>query len=602
MCNNITEVNNYDTAELSIPQHVEPRADAIAKLLRDEMELRVPIVELKRETGFGTEDHHLPQYAGVRDKLAADGTNVKWYRNGIVIKQFSYPDPVVQAVFAQINDERDKPTTSAVVFLADSVYIYQESGGTYVLHMPFTVRKAMACNKGLVLERQLSPEDTVKGRHKFFMMTDPVLDLGVVVSSSTSAISASEELIYFGNGADSSLCATRDADTNEVKVYHIRYLSRSSLRTLRQRRRSSSRRRSSLARRPQDETASSGDDGEISFSLEQRLSLAREELPGTGDGLVEAALLEADDALDPSTMRKDAILTLLESFPLGSAASGDCIKVFSVTADEQECLVVHDADKKVAHLHYFRRSDDPVSLPSAIATRTITADDVAKVDGKEGNYILLLYRGELRWLSPVTGLLSDPWAVPKEWGHVSAISASDPSAVTIEAGGAKRTVVATLTPTNELVGRCFGALGLVLGDAQMDFLRFKWAALRPLVSDSLDEWKALVVVLLVLLASAPEESLSESDSDHIHLLGIAKSVRANSGDIQMQPQERSLTIISLHTLHEELKLDISCRKDVELVAEILKPVVTWAGWHQWAAYYESQSAVPKGMSVGFLSV
>ncbi|KAH0609631.1 uncharacterized protein H6S33_013117 [Morchella sextelata] len=129
-----------------------------------------------------------------------------------------------------IDDEDFIPgkVRALVVFLKSQAFVYFLSGISHVIHLPFEVERAMPAPHGLILQRKsqilsvaspgpFSPGNsfnsrptvnTVKDSPTLFSLTDPLLEVGLIVTSSNTP--STEDLIFISPTSELDASATED--------------------------------------------------------------------------------------------------------------------------------------------------------------------------------------------------------------------------------------------------------------------------------------------------------------------------------------------------------------------------------------------------------
>ncbi|KAA8908811.1 hypothetical protein TRICI_004739 [Trichomonascus ciferrii] len=566
----------------------------------------------------------LPEYIPSRgEHLEVVGDTVYWMRNGLLFRKLSYSsEEVICAHFTEFNYlENTTDKRAVVVILWDMAYIYFANGQSYTMSMPFVVKRAFSCQKGLILERDLSSEEVRPGYEegsipKFFTLFDPILDLGLVVSSSTSAISPAEELAFLGSSSHSSICLTFNSREKILNIYHTRFLSHSKSKTDGLNRRHSSRRRSSsMIQRPSHESESN-DVSDMS-ALEQRLSFSRSDITsamdrmGTADVGVDGVHELASTGFDISTMRKEVILTLLESVPYSTELDG--LKVFSLVYQDQEALAILNKTDRSASVIFFNRSSGPVGVPSSEETYSFPAQDITTIKGALEDepcmLIVLTPEGDGSIFHPFLNIQSPKIAFPSSWGGVRALVSSHQDTFMVETETNEyKSMSVPLEPSDELTQFCFSSLETLLDALSMEYLRFIWLGAMSL-DESLDEWTAFGATVLNCLIDfegstflvdcnggtdyTEDPDLSSRIAEICRMNSIAYQVRQSAIGTQLDFKDvKSFVVMCLHIAREELKLNITARSQVDKLGSLLAWIVNLAGWSQsWASYYYEEEVM-----------
>ncbi|CAZ83653.1 unnamed protein product [Tuber melanosporum] len=211
------------------------------------------------------------------EELLVTGYAVIWSQGGVIRRVFRYDvegEPVVQAVLTWFpsDDPQDASRTYAaqlgnfpkakggdtsgataasddtedeivsqgraralVVLLKTQAFVYFLSGTSHVIHLPFEVEHAMPAPRGLILQRKppalsVSPPipgfstgnsfsarpvvNTVKDAPRLFSLTDPLLEVGLIVSPGNAP--SAEDLIFISPSSELEFPASEDASGNPV--------------------------------------------------------------------------------------------------------------------------------------------------------------------------------------------------------------------------------------------------------------------------------------------------------------------------------------------------------------------------------------------------
>lgn len=164
-----------------------------------------------------------------------------------------------------IEDEGFLPgkVRALVVFLKTQAFVYFLSGTSHVIHLPFEVEYAMPAPHGLILQRKppapsLPPPglfstgnsfsarpivNTIKESPRLFSLTDPLLEVGLIVTSSNTP--STEDLIFISPSSelDPSIpeenpgsrfhsptnpeiifAVTRNPERSQITIWNVRYI------------------------------------------------------------------------------------------------------------------------------------------------------------------------------------------------------------------------------------------------------------------------------------------------------------------------------------------------------------------------------------------
>ena len=119
---------------------------------------------------------------------------------------------------------RDSNRRALVVILQTLMHIIYPAGGSYVVHLPFDIRRVWSVPLGLLLDRHpesiqqsiLSGSDPHLPR--LFTLSSPLDDFGMVTSS-RPIVDANEEFIFVSSGEDGILLS-RNKTENRLTIWH----------------------------------------------------------------------------------------------------------------------------------------------------------------------------------------------------------------------------------------------------------------------------------------------------------------------------------------------------------------------------------------------
>jgi anaphase-promoting complex subunit 1 len=549
----------------------------------------------------------------ISDSLQIDNDTVLWFRGGTVFQQFRYPgQAITRALFVEFADQSPKLDPKAVakcaiIIVADTAYIYDINGPSYQINLPFAVQRAESYGSGLILERSLQSHKETRLLTKFFTLSDTILDLGIVASSSVSAISSDEELLFVGNAPNSSIYLTNDPVTQMVHFYHARYLSTRTSGSD-SKRKSSSRRKSSIARPALENSV---EEGNVDLDALGTVRDSAYSLHRLGDSAGRPESSEAFQSIHHlASLRKDVILTHLAKFNINATTSD--LKVLAVSDAEKEVLAILNRRNFRASLHTFKKASGPIGLPSIDSSQSFEIRDIAIA----GNniFFMLSEDGKLSLFHPLLNIRSPEIRAPP---ILSILSSYLDSSISVETAEGVLTFQLKFKATSEIVEMCFNSLDLLLDPLSSQYLKFLWAS-ALFLGNSEDEWIPFVAIILSSLLEY-KESLDLTISNHsgrerlsnswswleeggiveqtyalVEALKIAKVLSKSEFGSQFDFSEiKQYIIFALHLVREEYKLQVSCYEHVRKLGTLLGWLVKQADWSDdWVQYYESEVSSP----------
>jgi len=136
-----------------------------------------------------------------------------------------------------------------VVCLKNQAHVFYLSGTSYVIHLPFEVQYALAAPNGLLLQRKF-PKSGVSNNAKdfprLFSLTDPLVEVGLVVTQEGGPLDSSEEIIFISNtssddanknvtessatkSSDILFAVTQNVKKSLITVWHATYIPQESI-------------------------------------------------------------------------------------------------------------------------------------------------------------------------------------------------------------------------------------------------------------------------------------------------------------------------------------------------------------------------------------
>lgn len=561
-----------------------------------------------------------PEYLTGEHLVIEDGGHVKWIKDGVLFRKLTFREKVYVAVLTRFETMKEENANAAVIVLLDRANVYFVDGASYTLNMPFLITRAFPCQRGLVLERDISNEYS-KGEvelsrlAKFFTLTDPILDLGLVVSSSTSAISPFEELIYFGINSDSPVCLTLNVNEMILNIYHVRYLSSKSSRVGFRRKSSNKPRSTSHPHRLSEEVTETAN---VSNSLEDRLSLTHVEKSSTFDrmGINDAIyepmnFLPSTEIFDTSTMRKDILLTLLISIPW--VVNVENLSVKSISYEFKEVLAIMDTFGQKVSLLMINRDELSSNKHVEEEISTFSASDIGVISDRLGlqHFLILTREGQINIFNPILGLQSPNLFIPSEWGGLISMKCNQGGFMTIRTENAVHSVEILLEPEDSITRTCLDSFNLFLDFPALQYLKLLWSCALFLEKNQSD-WDAFIATVLSCILEfdfamdVEEETVQCTNILDSSVTLVASRITALKTAISVARQLaiaetespfnsrefRQNIIFFLHNLREEFKLDVGLERQVSDLGFILSFICRLAGWDsRWINHYECDCEV-----------
>ncbi|ODQ79607.1 hypothetical protein BABINDRAFT_37114 [Babjeviella inositovora NRRL Y-12698] len=466
------------------------------------------------------------------DVLLRSATEVIWLTGGVVNRKLTYGERIVAATFTVFKT----PGKALAVILTERAHIYFVDGRSHIVSIPFPLRNAFPFAQGLILAR----EDSAM----FYTLTDPLDDFGAVVSASTSAIAATEELVLFPRGLT---CLGATYTAGSVTIYHVRQ----------------------LVKPKKSVSKSSGKDegGEKRFVLvsEHRLVSESHRLASESDSLPK--------------LRKDIIMTRLDSLHVSGSRSN--LHVFSVAYDTQEAVVIANSGSQEAQVVIF---DTQSAVPCYSRVYTFRClDCLALARACRPGYIVVLRDpATLCLVNPFLGLVSPDVRIGRYFLPIARLA--DSCGCDIAMIGANRkhyTLKLLVSHSDDLVRRSLLAVRYLGSDLTAEIVWLHWVCAMSLESG---DWDAFVVTVLSLL---PREVLDQVKANpQVRKLPHAYTLQSSFHTTHPLPEMLPRMLLALHLLREDAILDVTATHQVERLGFLLAQLSLWLGWSTWHTYYK----------------
>lgn len=550
---------------------------------------------------------------------------VSWLKDGALVQKFTYPEGImaVAATFTYFRDTSEfKPGTTerpvkqkAIAVLTNqSLHVYYHSGPTHVISLPCQVKSIMGTDRGLIIARDSSyDEDTIESLSlpNFFILTDPLLEFGSIVSSSVGSISMKEEMLFFGNAENSGdICVTYDTEKLGLNVYYIRQLSQLpsplisnfGLKTKDLSRRKSSR-------------VSTGHFAPVDMDSPRQSSFFGSRLDPAISFTREFGGLDfLDPSIPPSAQyyngiqnsHKEISLSLIESFRLTSTIGN--IKIDLITLKDKYCVTMFDEEQqKVIFLLFEPRSSHKTyKFKSSLrldASYLIPVE--IGYETKRSAVLVLTPESAIYFYEPFTQIRSSVIQFPSEMSQIRKFVNYGKSTLAITDEGLYSTEI-IVRPETELVEKCFKLIEIILESHEFISFNFLWASIL-FAEDDCNEWDAFVMAIMLMyipesvfhqedhpLISNPDRfSKSEKYQSYLRIIhnlpSFSKDVILNISSFHRQ------LIHILFLVKEDSKLDIALGRDLESVENLMLHLLSWSQYDvNWPKLHEyvSENKIP----------
>lgn len=539
-----------------------------------------------------------------RELLIIQDSCVQWFKGGLLNRKLVFEgNVVVNAFFTTLQPtEADSQTSrerALIVVLKDAAYVYSRDGQTHSMSFTFDIEGAFPYEHGVVIDRGVNGTN---GNTSFMTLSEPMNELGGIVSSSTSLISSNERLMHFPNGGDSTIAVTLDTFEKTLNLYHTRFLNRSSTTFPKStatatsnplgRKQSHSYRRASATTTTtttttHDEDMSTGDDIKMNkkrnvshsdvMSIDRMASL---DFNGNTKSTITDHLTSG--ASYDATMKKDAILSKLQSIPVEDHQFG--FKIESLTFDDKETLIIKNDDASFFHCIIFEASKSSVSTPRFIRSQNLSGKFINF--GKcalPGVAVLLSTTNEFVLFNPVLQLSTSIFKPSTTITQIFDIFGSQ--IIAKDSSGHILNYSLPLEPKSELVNRCLKCLRHITNSYTYNYIWITYINAFALV---MDEWEAFILtVLLTVLPFAMKPSQLDSLNVVSSLLSKITPLQMKALDDEFSLAEMAPTIVTaLHLIREDLKLNLLETGSVNKLGLLLAQLTSWMLWNDsWKLNY-----------------
>jgi anaphase-promoting complex subunit 1 len=514
------------------------------------------------------------------EMLLISQNTVYWYQGGILNRKLSYDTEVINAFFSTFTTKGEDREKKLVVVFGESTQIYGRDGQNHVMSFAFRISKALPYDNGVVLDRG-------NGMHSSFMtISEPMKELGVIVSSSTSLLSASERLILFPNG-DCSIAVTFDEYEGALNIYHVRFLNRSA--TILSKSATVRRKASQPFRRTSHINNHEEDAPVDEIKIEKKRNASHSEAMSIDrmasydfNGNIRSADTPHSGTTYEVSMKKDAILSKLQSIPLHDKEGN--IGASSMVFDSKEAVILKSLDSRFFHALVFESSTSAVSVPRFIRTTDLSEKytDFGVCD-IPGFCLLLSKENELVLFNPVLQMSTS--VIEPSDRIVQILDIFGSNMVARDKNGHLINYELPLGPKSELVERCLNSLKYITNSYTFNYILLTYINAYALI---LEEWEAfMLTILVIVLPYAVKPSSVDSTNIVSSLLSRITPLQMRALEDEFSLSEMAPNIVTaLHVIREDLKLNILEAQSVNKLGLLLAQLTYWMSWNDsWKTFY-----------------
>lgn len=570
--------------------------------------LQLPCLYFPKELRFPELPKHRTLLFSNARRLLLSQRQVVIVHGTIISRSLNYDEDIVNATYTKFQTGAESDLNEAlVVCLQSSAYIYYPDGNSYIMSFPFTLKSAFPFDSGLLVQRVNDTKDvhaTSLPSYRFFTLVDPIGDLRVVTTSSTSVVAPHESLMYFpakGLNATRSLCVTFNARQRTVNIYYVKSSSRNNVMAGGGTRK----KRYSLISTPnptrileEDSIGEliSGPFHSLSVNMEKKRtstllsgisSIAR---MGTESGFSDSGKQNTSIAVsEMGSLRKDMIWTKVDS--LSVKARHLHLSIGGLVHEDEEAVVISNRASHSTLVQIYKLlTDNPSRFNRSFLIECKHALPLEHPN-HPGWLVVLKTESTLQLVHPFLEIESPPILLKGSMPPISALSSTVDDVVALQGSGESRPtfiVNLVLEPANQLVLSCL-KLWRYLGGSKIN--EHMWVLWRTALmeDDMKDEWNALVITLLSIIYPFDDDVEGKQpkvENEVTRLLPKAKLLH-ESFDIDYSFYDLlPYIVVSLHLIYEETKLDLLSKLELDKLGILLTQFTVWMGWlDQWTSFY-----------------
>lgn len=572
--------------------------------------LILPSLDLSGEFTFPYFPKHRPFLYSNGRSLLISSRQVVVIHGAVISRKLVYDETVVTATYTKfVRNSTLDASEALVVCLQNAAHIYYPDGDSYVVSFPFVLRNAFPFDSGLLLERDL---ETVPGRgtaitnYRFLTLVDPIGDLRVVTTSSTSVVNAQEILVYFpskGLNKTRSLTVTYNSRQRSIGIYHVKASTRKNIMNSNVRKRRNASVSTPNPSKILDEdfldlgpvpSFHSSNSHSFSMNMEKKRtstllsgisSVARVGSEASVSELGKSTLALA--ALELGALRKDMILTKIDT--LSTKARKLHLAVNGLHHEDKQAIVISDRATKEAQVYIYKQLVNQIpQFESSCSVKCLHAVPLEH-PAFPGWLLVLADEKSLYLFNPFLDLKAPPIPLDSRFPAITYISSTCDNIVAIRDSSdmfKSHLISLVLEPQTPLVSTCLKSWKYLSGSKINEHMWVAWRS--ALMLDPVkDEWNAFVITLLAMIYPFNEFKGSQyADNEITQLLTKAEQVRDYfSIDYSFQDLLPYI-VVSMHLIYEEIKFDILNKLSLNKLGTLLTQLTVWMGWlEQWTTFY-----------------
>jgi anaphase-promoting complex subunit 1 len=505
-----------------------------------------------------------------------------------------YESDVINAFFTSF-DQTEKDETLTVV-LSDSTHIYYKDGRSYLTSFPFKIQNALKYEHGVIIERE-----TTQNGAQFLTITEPMKELGSIVSSSTSSISFNERLMYFPETTETSVAVTFNEVENKIGLYHTRSLNRlnnHALTGLVQRKPSHQLRKASTNGNNNSTGAYVKDTDHDEFNgdeikIDRKRSVSHSEVLSI-DRMVSydfnsnksGQSLNTSSTINSNSLRKDAVLTRFENIELAVPNSTQDIKVSAVSSDTKEAIILKNTATHLFEIVLFDKSGSGrFHTPKILRSYNVNDrySDFTVCSTIPEFLIMISHDNKFALYNPFSQISSH---VYKPSDTITKIFTNSGSQLIVRNDAHLiQSYLLVMNPKVEAVEKILSAFKLLVSSNTYNYIRLLWYNAFCIVHK---DWDALMLTILVIILPFAVNPSNITSTNKVCSLLVhvgALQLRALEDDFHLSEMAPNF-ILALHIIREEYRMSVLQTKIVNDIGELLAQLTMWMSWGEsWYSYY-----------------
>lgn len=569
----------------------------------------LPSLDLSGEFTFPSLPKHKPYLYSNGRALLISSRQVVVVHGAIISRKLVYNENIVTATYTRFIRNSTLDTSDAlVVCLQNAAHIYYPDGDSYVVSFPFLLRNAFPFDSGLLLEKDHdNPATTASAisNYRFLTLVDPIGDLRVVTTSSTSVVNAQETLVYFppkGLNKTTSLTVTFNSRQRTIGIYHVKASSRKNIMSTNiRKRRNTSVSTPNPSKILDDEYLDLGPGptfhaSNSSFSMNMEKKRTSTLLSGVSSVArigSEASISElgkstlALAALELGALRKDMILTKIDT--VSTRARRLHLAVSGLHHEDKQAVVISDRASKETQVYMYKQLVN--QIPQFDASCSVQCLHAVPLDHPSfpGWLLVLADEKTLYLFNPFLDLKTPPIPLHSKFPPITYIFSTCENMVALrDTTDIFKThlISLVLEPQTPLVSTCLKSWKYLSGSKIREHMWVIWRS--ALMLDPVkDEWNAFVITLLSMIYPFDEfENAQYINNEITLLLDSAKKVR-DYFNIDYSFQDLlPYIVVSMHLIYEETKLHVLSKFSLNKLGTLLTQLTVWMGWlEQWTTFY-----------------